>query len=78
MFKVIGVAFTRVPPAAVGTAEAVSTADPLIDGFQVQVAIKGEVALVNLFLQPGMIVFRALKVTLEAVLTFAVIVTTWR
>jgi hypothetical protein len=64
-------------PAPVGDAVAVSTTAPLVDGRQVQLAtILGDEPLVNLFLHPGMITPLALKVTLDATLTFAVIVTT--
>jgi hypothetical protein len=73
-----GVALALVPPAPVNTALAVTTADPRTDGFQEQVAINGELALVGLFLQPGIITFRALNVTFAAALTVAVIVTALR
>ena len=73
-----GVALALVPPAPLNTALAVTTADPLTDGFQEQVAINGELALVGLFLQPGIITFRALNVTFAAALTVAVIVTALR
>ena len=64
-------------PATVGTAVAVSVTAPRIDGRQVQVAtILGDDPEVNLFLHPGIITFRALNVTLDATVTFAVIVTT--
>jgi hypothetical protein len=63
-------------PALVGTAVAVITTAPLIDGRQLQVAtIFGDDPLVNLFLHPLIITFLALKVTLDATLTLAVIVT---
>jgi hypothetical protein len=66
-------------PAPVGAAVAVSVTAPLVDGRQVQVAtILGDEPVVNLFLHPGIITFLALKVTLDATLTFAVIVTTVR
>lgn len=68
-------ALALLPPAATGMALAVTTVEPLIEGRHEQVATKGEVALVNLFLQPGMMMLRALNVTFEAVLTFAVITT---
>ena len=70
-----GVALALVPPALDSTAVAVTVVDPLSEGFHVHVATNGELALVGLFLHPGMIIFRALKVTFAAVLTFAVIVT---
>ena len=57
---------------------AVITVEPLIEGRHEHVATNGEVALVILFLQPGMMMLRALNVTFEAVLTFAVIVTGFR
>ena len=64
-------------PAVVGTAVAVITNAPRIDGRQEQVAtILGDDPLVNLFLHPLIITFRALKVTLDATETLAVIVTT--
>jgi hypothetical protein len=76
---VIGVADVPLPPAAVGTALAVIVTAPLVDGFQEQVAtMLGDVPVVALFLQPGMMEFRALKVTFAAALTFAVIVTAVR
>ena len=58
-------------------AVAVITTAPRIDGRQLQVAtIFGDDPLVNLFLHPLIITFLALKVTLDATLTLAVIVTT--
>jgi hypothetical protein len=64
-------------PAPVGDAVAVSTTAPLVEGRQVQVAtILGDEPEVNLFLHPAIITFLALKVTLDATVTFAVIVTT--
>jgi hypothetical protein len=76
---VIGVADVPLPADPVGTAVAVIGTDPLVDGFQEQVAtMLGEVPVVALFLQPGMMEFRALKVTFAAALTFAVIVTALR
>jgi len=64
-------------PAPVGVAVAVSVTAPLVEGRQVQLAIMlGDEPEVNLFLHPGMITFLALNVTLDATLTFAVIVTT--
>jgi hypothetical protein len=61
----------------VGDAVAVSVTAPRFDGRQEQVAtILGDEPLVNLFLHPAIITFLALKVTLDATLTFAVIVTT--
>jgi hypothetical protein len=61
----------------VGDAVAVSVTAPLVDGRQEQVAtILGDEPVVNLFLHPAIITPLALKVTLDATLTFAVIVTT--
>ena len=66
-------------PATVGTALAVSVTSPRVDGRQEQVAtILGDEPEVNLFLHPEIITFLALNVTLDATLTFAVIVTTVR
>jgi hypothetical protein len=66
-------------PATVGTALAVSVTSPRVDGRQEQVAtILGDEPEVNLFLHPAIITFFALKVTLDATVTFAVIVTTVR
>ena len=74
-----GVAVADEIPAPVGDAVAVSTTAPLIAGRQEQVAtILGDAPEVNLFLHPGIITFFALKVTRDATLTFAVIVTTVR
>ena len=74
-----GVAVALVIPAVVGTAVAVITTAPRIDGRQEQVAtILGDDPLVNLFLHPLIITFLALKVTLDATETFAVILTTCR
>ncbi len=74
-----GVAVVEEIPAPVGTAFAVSVTAPLVDGRQVQVAAKLDPdPLAVLFLHPGIITFLALKVTLEATLTFAIIVTTPR
>lgn len=74
-----GVAVEPDIPAPVGTAVAVKTTLPLIEGFQEQVAIiLGDEPVVNLFLHPEIITFLALKVTLDATLTFAVIVTDCR
>ena len=76
---VIGVADVALPPAAAGTAVAVIDTDPLVDGFQEQVATMfGEEPVVALFLHPGITTFFALKVTFAAALTFAVIVTALR
>jgi len=72
---VTGVALVLVPPPPDNTAVAVTVVEPLTEGLHVQVATNGELALVCLFLQPGMIAFRALKVTFAEALTFAVIVT---
>ena len=59
-----------------GAAVAVSVTAPRFDGRQVQVAtILGDEPVVNLFLHPGIITFLALKVTLAATDTFAVITT---
>ena len=58
----------------IGTAVAVSESTPRLAGFHEQVAtILGEDPLVALFLQPGMITPLALKVTLDATVTLAVI-----
>ena len=66
-------------PALVGTAVAVITTAPRIDGRQEQVAtILGDDPLVNLFLHPLIITFLALKVTLDVTETFALMVTTCR
>jgi hypothetical protein len=74
-----GVAVEDEIPALVGTAVAVSVTAPLADGRHVQVTEKLDPEpLAVLFLHPGIITFLALKVTLEATLTFAVIVTTPR
>ena len=76
---VSGVAVADEIPIPVGDAVAVSTTAPLIAGRQEQVAtILGDAPEVNLFLHPGIITFFALKVTRDATLTFAVIVTTVR
>ena len=65
-------------PAPVGDAVAVSVTAPRVEGRQVQLAtILGDEPLVNLFLHPGMITPLALKVTLDATETLAVIVTTF-
>jgi hypothetical protein len=73
----IGVALVDEIPAPVGDAVAVSVTAPRIDGLQLQVAMMlGDEPEVNLFLHPAIITFFALKVTLDATLTFAVIVTT--
>ena len=72
-----GVAVALLIPAPVGTALAVITTAPLIEGRQLQVAtILGAEPVVNLFLHPLIVTFLALKVTLDATETFAVIVTT--
>ena len=67
-----------VPAELVNTAVAVTVVDPRTEGFHVQVATNGAVALVDLFLHSGIIIFRALNVTFAAALTFAVIVTGFR
>jgi hypothetical protein len=73
----IGVALVDEIPAPVGDAVAVSVTAPRIDGLQLQVAMMlGDEPDVNLFLHPAIITFLALNVTLDATLTFAVIVTT--
>jgi hypothetical protein len=75
----IGVALVDEIPAPVGAAVAVSVTAPLVDGRQVQLTtILGDEPLVNLFLHPGIITFLALKVTLDAADTFALIVTAVR
>jgi hypothetical protein len=74
-----GVAVEDEIPAPVGVAVAVSVTNPRIDGRQEQVAtILGDEPEVNLFLHPAIITFFALKVTLDASVTFAVMVTTVR
>ena len=74
-----GAAVELAIPAPVGTAVAVINTAPLVDGRQEQVAMMlGEDPEVNLFLHPEIIMFLALKVTLDATLTFAVIVITCR
>ena len=73
----IGVALVDEIPAPVGVAVAVSVTAPRVDGRQVQLAtILGDEPVVNLFLHPAIITFLAIKVTLDATVTFAVIVTT--
>ena len=73
----IGVALVDEIPAPVGAAVAVSVTAPRVDGRQVQLAEKLDPdPLAVLFLHPGMITPLALKVTLDATDTFAVIVTT--
>jgi hypothetical protein len=63
----------------VGTAVAVSVTEPLADGRHEHVAEKLEpLPLVTLFLHPAIITFFALKVTFDATVTFAEIVTTCR
>jgi hypothetical protein len=60
--------------APVGTALAVSTTTPLVDGCHEHVTEKLDPdPVVILFLQEGIITFLALKVTFDATLTFAVI-----
>ena len=72
-----GVAVAVLIPDPVGTAVAVITTAPRIDGLQLQVAMMlGDEPDVNLFLHPAIITFLALNVTLDATETFAVIVTT--
>ena len=71
-------AVVLVPAELVSTAVAVTVVDPLTEGRHEQVATNGEVALVNLFLHPGITIFLALKVTFAAALTVAVIVTGFR
>ena len=72
-----GVAVALLIPAPVGDAVAVSVTAPLVDGRHEQVAtILGDEPEVNLFLHPAIITFLALKVTLDATETLAVIVTT--
>ena len=69
-----GVAVAVLIPAPVGTALAVITTAPRIDGFQLQVAMMlGDEPEVNLFLHPEIMIFLALKVTFDATETFAVI-----
>jgi hypothetical protein len=61
----------------VGTALAVNTTAPLVDGRHEHVAEKLDPdPMAALFLQEGIITFLAIKVTLDATVTFAVIVTT--
>jgi hypothetical protein len=57
-----------------GFAEAVIEYIPCFDGFQEQVATKGEDPEVDLFLHPEIIVPPALNVTFDATLTSADIV----
>ena len=64
-----------VPPELLSTAFAVTFTDPLKEGFHVQVATNGEDVVVDLFLQPDITIFLALKVTFASALTFAVMVT---
>lgn len=71
-------ALVLLPPPPDNTAVAVTVVEPLTEGLHVQVATNGELALVALFLQPEIIVLRALKVTFAAALTVAVIVTGFR
>ena len=74
-----GVAVAPLIPAPVGTAVAVITTAPLVEGFHEHVAVMlGEDPEVILFLQPKIMMFFALKVTRDVTLTFAVIVTTCR
>ena len=69
-----GVAVAVLIPAPVGTALAVITTAPRIDGFQLQVAMMlGDEPEVNLFLHPAIMMFLARKVTVDATETFAVI-----
>ena len=71
-----GVAVALLIPAPVGTAVAVITTAPLVDGLQLQVAMMlGDEPVVDLFLHPEIITFFALKVTFDATETFAVITT---
>ena len=66
-------------PALMGTAVAVTTAAPLIDGRHEHVAEKLDpLPLVTLFLHPAITTFFALKVTFDATVIFAVMVTTVR
>jgi hypothetical protein len=63
-------------PAPVGVAEAVRFTAPLVDAFQVQVAVKLDPEPVaNLFLQPGNTLPFELKEIFDATLTVAVITT---
>jgi hypothetical protein len=75
----IGVALVDEIPAPVGDAVAVSVTAPLVEGRHEHVAEKLDpLPLATLFLHPAIITFFALKLTLDATLTFAVIVTTVR
>ena len=79
MFTESGVALADEIPALMGTAVAVTTAAPLIDGRHAHVAEKLDpLPLVTLFLHPAIITFFALKVTFDATVTLAVMVTTVR
>jgi len=79
IFTESGVAVAEEIPALIGTAVAVTTTAPLIEGRHEHVAEKLEpLPLVTLFLHPAIIKFFALKVTFDATVTFAVIVTTVR
>lgn len=74
-----GVAVALLIPAPVGTAVAVTTTAPRIDGRQEHVAEKLDPdPLAVLFLQEVIITFLALKVTFDATLTLALIVTNVR
>jgi hypothetical protein len=74
-----GVAVEDEIPAAVGTAVAVRSNGPLKEGLQEHETVKLEPDPdASLFLHPEIMIFFALNVTLDATLTFAVIVTTLR
>jgi hypothetical protein len=79
MFTESGAALADEIPALIGTAVAVTTEAPLIDGRHEHVVEKLDpLPLVTLFLHPAIITFFALKVTFDATVTFAVMVTTVR
>ena len=70
----IGVVLADAIELLIGTAVAVSESTPRLAGFQEQVAtISGEDPLVVLFLHPAITTPLALKVTLDATVTLAMI-----
>jgi hypothetical protein len=71
----IGLAVAPEMPALIGAAVAESKTEPRFEGFQEHVTtIFGELPLVVLFLHPGNTRPLTEKVTLDATLTFAVII----